>query len=71
MGAGQNQNQAEQRAHVIKGLLYALQNFYAFMLMLIFMTYNGWVMIAVSLGAFLGYVVFGQTTSSTKDNACH
>merc|ERR1712000_571137 len=67
----QNQNQAEQRAHVIKGLLYALQNFYAFMLMLIFMTYNGWVMIAVSLGAFLGYVVFGQTTSSTKDNACH
>ena len=38
---------------------------------LIFMTYNGWVMIAVSLGAFLGYVVFGQTTSSTKDNACH
>lgn len=38
---------------------------------LVFMTYNGWVMVAVTLGAFLGYVVFGHTTSSTKDNACH
>ncbi|KAG5742484.1 hypothetical protein H9Q70_014690, partial [Fusarium xylarioides] len=38
---------------------------------LIFMTYNGWVMIAVSLGAFLGYLFFGKRTSATKDNACH
>ncbi len=28
---------------------------------LIFMTYNGWVMLAVSLGAGLGYLVFGGT----------
>jgi copper transporter 1 len=35
------------------------------------MTYNGWVMIAVSLGAFVGYLVFGKDTSATKDNACH
>ncbi|KEY65963.1 hypothetical protein S7711_06623 [Stachybotrys chartarum IBT 7711] len=67
----QNQSSAGQRAHVIKAALYALQNFYAFMLMLIFMTYNGWVMVAVSLGAFFGYVLFGQDTSATKDNACH
>ncbi|KAH7170744.1 Ctr copper transporter family-domain-containing protein [Dactylonectria macrodidyma] len=67
----QNQGQADQRAHIIKAVLYALQNFYAFMLMLIFMTYNGWVMVAVSLGAFIGYVAFGQKTSATKDNACH
>lgn len=38
---------------------------------LIFMTYNGWVMVAVSLGAFVGYLLFGQRTSATKDNACH
>ncbi|KFA80266.1 hypothetical protein S40288_04561 [Stachybotrys chartarum IBT 40288] len=69
--SGQNQSSAGQRAHVIKAALYALQNFYAFMLMLIFMTYNGWVMVAVSLGAFFGYVLFGQDTSATKDNACH
>ncbi|KAG7419408.1 Ctr copper transporter family-domain-containing protein [Fusarium sp. MPI-SDFR-AT-0072] len=69
--AGQSQGQADQRAHLIKAVLYGLQNFYAFMLMLIFMTYNGWVMIAVSLGAFLGYLFFGKRTSATKDNACH
>ncbi|KAH6898385.1 Ctr copper transporter family-domain-containing protein [Thelonectria olida] len=67
----QSQEQASQRAHVLKGVLYALQTFYAFMLMLIFMTYNGWVMIAVTLGAFIGYVGFGHRTSATKDNACH
>lgn len=67
----QNQEQASRRAHVLKGLLYAFQNFYAFMLMLVFMTYNGWVMIAVSVGAFAGYLLFGQTTSATKENACH
>lgn len=38
---------------------------------LIFMTYNGWVMVAVAVGAFVGYVIFGNSTSSTKDNACH
>ncbi|PCD19482.1 hypothetical protein FGRA07_05231 [Fusarium graminearum] len=63
--------QADQRAHLIKAVLYALQNFYAFMLMLVFMTYNGWVMVSVSLGAFLGYLFFGQRTSATKENACH
>ncbi|KAM4054955.1 ctr copper transporter family protein [Hirsutella rhossiliensis] len=67
----QHRVQAAQRVHLIKALLYALQNFYAFMLMLVFMTYNGWVMVAVSVGAFLGYLVFGQSTSATKDNACH
>ena len=36
------------------------------------MTYNGWVMAAVSLGAFLGYLMFGdEALSSTKESACH
>lgn len=38
---------------------------------LLFMTYNGWVMISVAIGAFIGYLVFGNSTSATKDNACH
>ncbi|KAK2591254.1 copper transpport protein [Conoideocrella luteorostrata] len=71
LAPGQNQQSASKRGHVVKSVFYGIQNFYAFMLMLVFMTYNGWVMIAVSLGAFLGYLVFGHTTSSTKDNACH
>ncbi|KAL7805159.1 Ctr copper transporter [Trichoderma aethiopicum] len=68
---GQNRETVSKRGHVIKATLYAIQNFYAFMLMLVFMTYNGWVMVAVSLGAFVGYLLFGHSTSATKDNACH
>ncbi|KAF4630876.1 hypothetical protein G7Y89_g7260 [Cudoniella acicularis] len=66
-----SQVEVSKRAHVIKALLYAIQNFYAFMLMLLFMTYNGYVMIAVGIGAFVGYLLFGNETSSTKDGACH
>jgi len=69
--SGRNQVEVSKRAHIIKAFLYAVQNFYAFMLMLLFMTYNGWVMIAVSVGAFVGYLVFGNSTSATKDGACH
>ncbi|WQF77959.1 Putative Ctr copper transporter [Colletotrichum destructivum] len=68
---GREQVEASRSAHLVKAALYAAQNFYAFMLMLVFMTYNGWVMVAVALGAFVGYVAFGSSTSSTKDNACH
>ncbi|KAF5125316.1 Copper transport protein CTR2 [Metarhizium anisopliae] len=60
-----------KQGHLIKAVFYGVQTFYAFMLMLVFMTYNGWVMLAVSLGAFLGYLFFGHCTSATKDNACH
>jgi copper transporter 1 len=38
---------------------------------LVFMTYNGWVMIAVSVGAFVGYLIFGEDSSATKETACH
>ncbi|KAL2756286.1 hypothetical protein ACRALDRAFT_1063728 [Sodiomyces alcalophilus JCM 7366] len=67
----QQQIEVTKTAHITKAALYALQNFYAFMIMLIFMTYNGWVMIAVAVGAFVGYVLFGNSTTSTKENACH
>ncbi|PMD39755.1 CTR2 long splice variant [Hyaloscypha variabilis F] len=69
--SGRNQVEVSKRAHVIKASLYAAQTFYAFMLMLLFMTYNGWVMIAVTIGAFVGYLVFGNSTSATKDGSCH
>ena len=38
---------------------------------LLFMTYNGWVMLAVAVGAFVGYILFGQGLTSTKSVACH
>ncbi|KAF8469585.1 Ctr copper transporter family-domain-containing protein [Kalaharituber pfeilii] len=59
-----------QKAHLIKGVLYGLQVFYSFFIMLLFMTYNGWVMIAVAVGAFVGYVLWGGATA-TKTVACH
>ena len=37
---------------------------------LLFMTYNGWVMLAVAAGAFFGYLGFGNS-SPTKSVACH
>jgi len=38
---------------------------------LLFMTYNGWVMIAVAVGAFVGYMGFSSDMTSTKSVACH
>jgi solute carrier family 31 (copper transporter), member 1 len=35
------------------------------------MTYNGWVMAAVTIGAALGYLIFGGQTPVAKDTACH
>lgn len=34
------------------------------------MTYNGWIMLAVAVGAFVGYLMFGGSTA-TKSVACH
>ncbi|KAH7408217.1 Ctr copper transporter family-domain-containing protein [Phaeosphaeria sp. MPI-PUGE-AT-0046c] len=61
---------AEQQVKIVKGILYAVQVFYSFFIMLLFMTYNGWIMLAVSVGAFVGYMMFSQS-SSTKSVACH
>ncbi|KAK3382324.1 Ctr copper transporter family-domain-containing protein [Lasiosphaeria ovina] len=71
LAAGQNKDEVTRQAHVIKAVLYGVQNFYAFMVMLIFMTYNGWVMVSVSVGAGLGYLIFGGRTPLTKETACH
>jgi len=60
----------ERKSKVIKAALYALQVFYSFFIMLLFMTYNGWIMLAVAAGAFLGYILFGNV-SATKSVACH
>jgi hypothetical protein len=38
---------------------------------LLFMTYNGWVMLAMFIGSFLGYLFFGGGTPATKETACH
>jgi len=61
----------EKKGKTIKALLYAVQVFYSFFIMLLFMTYNGWVMLAVAVGAFIGYLAFGEGSSASKTVACH
>ncbi|KAF2442140.1 Ctr copper transporter [Karstenula rhodostoma CBS 690.94] len=60
----------EQQTKVVKALFYAVQVFYSFFIMLLFMTYNGWVMLAVAVGAFVGYLLFSGGPP-TKTAACH
>ncbi|CAA9957615.1 hypothetical protein P3342_001458 [Pyrenophora teres f. teres] len=69
-GRNANAGRNEQQTKMIKAMLYAVQVFYSFFIMLLFMTYNGWVMLAVTVGAFVGYLMFSQS-SSTKSVACH
>ena len=60
----------EKKIRLVKAAFYAVQVFYSFFIMLLFMTYNGWVMLAVAAGAFIGYIGFGGG-SPTKSVACH
>ncbi|ELR10520.1 hypothetical protein VC83_04814 [Pseudogymnoascus destructans] len=68
---GQQQSLRDVRAKVVRSALYGLETFYAFMIMLLFMTYNGQVMIAVGIGAFVGHLAFGGATTATRETACH
>ncbi|KAL4897660.1 Ctr copper transporter [Aspergillus ambiguus] len=66
-----NRRIVEQRGKIVMAALYAVQVFYSFFIMLLFMTYNGPVMLAVAVGAFVGYLVFGENMSAAKTVACH
>jgi len=68
---GSQRQRSETVGDLVRSALYGLQVFYSFFIMLLFMTYNGWVMLAVALGAFIGHWAFGLKTSSTKSVACH
>ncbi|KAJ5769375.1 hypothetical protein N7520_003934 [Penicillium odoratum] len=66
-----NQAAVVRRGKITLATLYAIQVFYSFFIMLLFMTYNGMVMIAVAVGAFVGYLAFADGTPATKSVACH
>lgn len=59
--------------HLYQTLLHILQVTLSFLLMLIFMTYNTWLCLAVVLGAALGYFLFGWKKSVIVDvtEHCH
>ncbi|KAK9241142.1 Ctr copper transporter family-domain-containing protein [Lipomyces kononenkoae] len=50
------------RDRVVLSFFYALQVLYSFFLMLVFMSYNGLMMLAVVIGAFIGFFFFGSRT---------
>ncbi|KAJ5970963.1 uncharacterized protein N7479_000881 [Penicillium vulpinum] len=66
-----NRGTLVRKGKLIMAALYAIQVFYSFFIMLLFMTYNGQVMIAVAVGAFVGYLVFSEGTPAAKTIACH
>ncbi|KAI9374768.1 Ctr copper transporter [Aspergillus egyptiacus] len=66
-----NRRTIERRGKITIAALYAVQVFYSFFIMLLFMTYNGFVMLAVAVGAFVGYLAFGEDMSASKSVACH
>ncbi|KAK3928815.1 High affinity copper uptake protein 1 [Frankliniella fusca] len=59
--------------HVMQTALHALQYFVSYLLMLIFMTYNTWLCLAVVLGGACGYFFFGWKKASSVDitDHCH
>ncbi|KXG45830.1 Ctr copper transporter [Penicillium griseofulvum] len=66
-----NRGALARKGKLTMAALYAIQVFYSFFIMLLFMTYNGQVMIAVAVGAFIGYLVFSEGTPASKTIACH
>ncbi|XP_070581748.1 high affinity copper uptake protein 1-like [Ptychodera flava] len=60
-------------SHVIQTLLHIIQITLSYFLMLIFMTYNVWLCIAVALGAGVGYFIFGWKKTVVVDinEHCH
>ena len=54
-----------------RGVLYGFQVIYSFWLMLVFMTYNGWYMLAVGVGAGLGNCIWGVPANPAHLEAYH
>jgi len=59
------------RWHALQSFLHIFQVTVSYMLMLVFMTYNVWLCLAVVLGAGAGYFCFGWRKQSTHDTNEH
>jgi len=59
--------------HFAQTILHVVQFVVSYLLMLIFMTYNAWLCIAIALGAGTGYFLFGWQRSVIVDitEHCH
>jgi len=57
--------------HLLQSLLHIIQTTLGMFLMLIYMTFNIWLAIMVSLGAGVGYFLFGALIPSKPDFGDH
>ncbi|KAK9311875.1 Ctr copper transporter family-domain-containing protein [Lipomyces starkeyi] len=60
----------ERHGKTKRSVLYAIQVIYSTFIMLITMTYNGWIIIAVGAGALIGHLIFGAKAQS-RTMSCH
>ncbi|WWD22233.1 hypothetical protein CI109_106724 [Kwoniella shandongensis] len=51
---------------ILRGMVYGSQFTAAFLVMLLGMYYNGYILFAIFLGQTIGYIVFGRDTCSTS-----
>jgi len=72
---GSGVSQIARREKFYRTIHYGIQVGFSFMLMLVFMTYNGWLMLAVVVGAALGYYRWNDSLVSLpmeqRSLACH
>ncbi len=54
-------------AHVVQSLLHVIQVSVSYLLMLVVMTYNGWLFISVATGAGVGYFLFAWKRAVVMD----
>lgn len=69
-GLGSTNSLVLKRYKIKQSFLYGLQVGYSFMLMLVFMSYSGWFMIAVVVGAAIGKYIW-SVDGATRSLACH
>ncbi len=53
--------------HILQSCLHVVQVGVVYLLMLVAMTFNGWLFLAVCVGAGLGYFLFGKCRKSYID----
>ncbi|KAI0222312.1 High affinity copper uptake protein 1 [Lamellibrachia satsuma] len=60
-------------SHLLQSLLHVVQTVISYFLMLIFMTFNLWLCMAVSVGAGIGYFLFAWSRTAVEDpnEHCH
>ncbi|KAI8067898.1 Ctr copper transporter family-domain-containing protein [Gongronella butleri] len=60
-----------QRQQILRSVMYATLMGISFWLMLVFMTYNGFLMISTIFGAGVGHYIFSNRLPASRSISCH